>query len=104
MSYSVDLRERVISYVHSSGSQAQASQLFGITRRTIYNWMQREDLTPRPHPSRRRKIDSAALAAHVRDFPDAYLRERAAHFGVATPSLWAALRRLNVRKKNDEVC
>jgi hypothetical protein len=67
----------------------------------LYNWMQREDLTPVHRETRRRKIDSAALAAHVRDLPDAYLRERAAHFGVSTPSLWAALRRLKIVKKND---
>jgi transposase len=103
MSYSVDIRERVIIYVQGGGSQVEASRLFGVTRRTIYNWMQREDLSPRVHKTRCRKIDSAALSAHVRDFPDAYLRERAAYFGVATPSLWAALRRLKIVKKNDEI-
>ena len=101
MSYSIDLRERVVNYVQAGGSQVEAARVFGVTRRTIYNWMQREDLTPVHRETRRRKIDRAALAAHVRELPDAYLRERAAHFGVSTPSLWAALRRLKIVKKND---
>jgi len=34
MSYSVDIRERVIIYVQAGGSQVEASRLFGV----IYNW------------------------------------------------------------------
>jgi len=101
MSYSVDLRERVIDFVRSGGSQSEASRLFKVTRRSIYNWLQREDLAPTPHKERRRKLDKTALAAHVRDYPDALLRERAAHFGVSVPSVWAALRRVKITKKND---
>jgi hypothetical protein len=37
-------------------------------------------------------LDKAALAAHVRDFPDALLKERAAHFGVHINAIWVALK------------
>lgn len=50
---------------------------------------------------RRRKLCKTALSAHVRDHPDALLRERAEHFGVAHQSIWVALKALKISKKND---
>jgi transposase len=101
MTYSIDLRQRAVAYVRGGGSQAQASRLFKVTSRSLYSWLKRDDLSPKPHGSRHRKLDKAALAAHVRDHPDALLRERAVHFNVSVPSLWAALRKMNIVKKND---
>ena len=101
MTYSIDLRERVLTYVRSGGSQLEASRLFRVTPRTIYNWLQREHLSPKPHSPRRRKLDKVALAAHVRDYPDALLRERAAHFNVSHQAIWQMLKRLKIVKKND---
>lgn len=104
MSYSIDLRERVIGYVQNGGSQAEASVIFKISRKTIYNWMQRTDLSAKPRTEWDGKLDKALLAAHVRDHPDALLRERAAHFGVRINAIWSALQRLGIRKKNDAIC
>lgn len=47
MTYSIDLRERAVSFVHTGGSQAEASQLFKVSTRTLYNWLQSKDLTPK---------------------------------------------------------
>ena len=103
MSYSVDLRERVVSYVRGGGSRTQAAQLFQVGRTTLYRWLNSSDLRPKPAKERRRKLDKAALAAHVRDYPDALLRERAAHFGVHINAIWVALKKLKITKKNDEI-
>ena len=103
MSYSIDLRERVLDYVRGGGSQVEASRIFRVTRKTIYNWLQRETLSPKPHGSRHRKIDKQALAEHVRDYPDALLRERALIFGVDPSCISRALKRLNFTKKNDSL-
>jgi transposase len=84
MSYSVDLRERVVSYVRGGGSPTEAARLFRVSRTPLHRWLGAPDLRPKPAKERRRKLDKAALAAHVRDFPEALLRERAAHFGVTT--------------------
>jgi transposase len=54
---------------------------------------------PKPAKECQRKLDKAALAAHVRDYPDALLRERAAHFGVHINAIWTALKKLKVTKK-----
>jgi hypothetical protein len=48
---------------------------------------------------RQRKLDKEALRAHVRDNPDAILRERAAHFGVRVSSMGWALQRMKLTRK-----
>lgn len=101
MTYSLDLRERAVGYVRQGGGKSDAARLFGVTRQTLYHWLRSDDLQPKPHGPRKRKLDKAALAAHVRDFPDALLRERATHFGVHVNAIWVALRQLNIGKKND---
>ena len=99
--YSMDMRERAVKYVQDGGSQMEASRLFGVTRRTIYIWLHRKNLAPTIVKTRRRKLDKKALAAHVRNYPDALLRERAAHFGVQPSAVWVALGRMKIVKKND---
>lgn len=103
MSYSVDLRERVVGYVRSGGSPNIAAKIFKVGRSTIYRWLVAPDLSPRPAKERKRKLDKSALAAHVRDFPDLLLRERAVYFGVTVNSIWSALKKLKITKKNDEI-
>lgn len=103
MSYSVDMRKRVVAYVTSGGSKCEASRIFGIGRDTLYRWLSMDDLSPRPAKTRHRVIDKERLMAHVRAHPDALLRERALEFGVTPSGLWRAMRRLGLRKKNDAV-
>jgi len=37
--YSIDLRERVLSYIEDGHTQKEASEVFKIPRQTIYNWL-----------------------------------------------------------------
>jgi transposase len=101
MSYSIDLRERVVEYVSKGGSKAEAARIFAIGRDTIYRWLAADDLLPRPAKTRKRKLDKVVLAAHVCEYPDMILRERAEHFGVRVNSIWVALQTLRITKKND---
>lgn len=103
MSYSVDLRERVLAYIEAGHTKYEASDVFGIGRATIYRWLAAEDLSPKPAKTRHRKLDKAALAAHVREHPDMILRERAPLFAVTPSGLWRAMRAMGLRKKNDAV-
>lgn len=43
MSYSIDLRKRVVDYVENGGRIAQAAGLFKVGRATIYRWPGRTD-------------------------------------------------------------
>ncbi|MBF0284505.1 MAG: helix-turn-helix domain-containing protein [Magnetococcales bacterium] len=101
MSYDLDLRERVIAFVKNGGRKTDAVRVFNVGRRTVYNWLARADLAPKVRDSHDRKLKKEELAAHVQAFPDAFLRERAQHFGVRTSTVWAALQQMKIRKKND---
>ncbi len=103
MTCSIDLRERVVSYVRSGGSKAKAADRFSVSRQTVYNWMSRAHLSPKQHGPRRRKIDKAALVRHIQEHPDALLRERATHFGVSTNAIWELMRRLGFVKKRASI-
>jgi transposase len=103
MSYGMDYRRRVVSFVSEGGSKRGAARLFKVSPNTIYEWLKRgDDLAPRIARTRRRKIDKEALVRHVRDNPDALLRERAAHFGVHVNAVWEAMRRQRFVKKNSD--
>ena len=100
MTYSVDYRRRVISFVNEGGSKLEAARLFKVNHNTIYAWLQRgEDLSPRPAKTRRRKLCKETLAQHVKFCPDALLRERAIHFNVHPSTVFYALRRMKIVKK-----
>ena len=103
MSYSIDLRKRVVEYVNDGGQKTEAVRLFKVSRKTIYNWLKRDDLSPTVRGPRKCRMDRADLAAHVQALPDALLRERAEHFGVSTNAVWEALQKMEIRKKNQSL-
>ena len=43
MAYSIDLRKRVLDFINNGGSKVAAKRTFGISRRTIYNWLETQD-------------------------------------------------------------
>lgn len=101
MTCSLDLRERVIDFVLSGGSKAEAARRYNVSRKTVYNWLERDDLSPKKHGLRRRKLDKERLRCHVQEHPDMLLRERAELFNVSIPGLSIALKTMNIRKKNN---
>jgi transposase len=60
MSYSLDLRKKVIDYVDNGGSITKAATLFNIGRATIYRWLSREELeaTKVKHRSAKARLES----------------------------------------------
>ncbi|WP_156804876.1 IS630 transposase-related protein [Synechococcus sp. PCC 6312] len=69
MSYSLDLRQRVIAYFQQGGQVTQASKIFQVGRSTIYRWLGRDNLAPTVVTRRPRKLDWSALEADVRAYP-----------------------------------
>lgn len=100
MTYSIDYRRRVVSFIEEGGSRREAQSLFKISGRTIQRWLTSEDLHPKVHGSRHRKLDVGALAEHVRKYPDAKLSERAAYFQVRTSAIWYRLKTMKIVKKS----
>ena len=102
MTYSVDLRERVVEFVEQGGSKSAAARQFKVSRWCVYDWLSRETLEPEkqgcPGPW---KLCPEALKAHVEAYPDAYQHERALDLGVSDYAVWYGLKRLAMsRKKN----
>ena len=103
MTYSLDLREAAISYINNGGSKVEASRLFGFSRNTLYRWINSDDLRPKKHGPRNRKIDKAALRKHVQEYPDMLLHERAQVFDIGISGMHYALKRLGIVKKRARV-
>lgn len=102
MTYPTSQRIAVLSYIEEGGSKVEAARIFRVSRDTIYRWLALEDIAPKPPPKTRyRKIDKAALRAHVAQYPDMFLRERALHFEVKISSMSSALAKLGIRKKKN---
>jgi len=99
MTYSLDFRERIMSFIKEGGSQKEAMRIFKVSHNTIYRWSVAETLVPKPHPQRARKIDRAALARDVAEFPHALLRERAQKFDVHVSAIAYQLRQMKLVKK-----
>ncbi|MFN5857324.1 MAG: IS630 transposase-related protein, partial [Pseudanabaenaceae cyanobacterium] len=95
MTYSVDLRERVVEYVRGGGSKAEAARRYAVSEATVYAWLKRETL----QPTVVRKIDWEALESHVQQHPEAPLKDRAQEFGVNPSAIWYALKELQITRK-----
>lgn len=100
MTYSVDFRKKVVAFVKNGGSPAEAACRFEVSLWCVRDWQVCKDLQPRQTGiPRHRKIDKEKLLAHVREHPDAFLRERAQAFGVRISSVEYALKQLKVTHK-----
>jgi len=77
MSYSLDLRIRVIDYIENGGSITKAAKLFQVVRASIYRWLNREKLSATKVKRRNRKLDWSALRKDVEENPESRLIDRA---------------------------
>ncbi len=101
MAYSTAVRRRVLDFIHNGGRKVAAERLFGVSRRTIYNWLEAADpfVRGKPGPKGPRRLDYEALRQQVAACPDATLKERAQHFGVPAHGIFYALSKLNITRK-----
>ncbi len=102
MTYSIDLRKRVVNFVNEGGSKAEASRRFEVSLWCVDDWCKREDLAPKAQSLRHRKIDKEALRRHVAQYPDALLRERAELFGVRINAIWSMMRKMKLTYKKSD--
>ena len=106
--YSLDLRERAVSYVHEGGTRGDACRVFKIGGATLDRWLRRHreegSLAPRARRPYRSKLDGEALHVYIAAHPDATLEEIGGAFAVYPSTIYYACRRLKItRKKNPAV-
>ena len=100
------LKQRALNYIKEGHSHVEASKVFDVGVRTLFTWekklREQGHLERKKRVAKSRKIPLEKLKAFVEAHPDAFLREIAAHFDCAVPSVWAALKQINVTLKKDD--
>ena len=93
MSYSTDLRKRVVNSVVKEGnSRRQVSKTFQVHYNTVKKWVaifnETGNLSKQPIPPKKpTKLDYSLLAAHVKEHPDWYQYKHAQIFGVTQAAI-----------------
>ena len=102
MSYSLDLRKRVLKYLEKGNTQKEASVIFEVSPKTVTNWVKRNKenkLSPKVRENKPRKIDNDQLIEYIKKNSDAYLREIAQEFRVTIQAVFYACKRLKITLK-----
>ena len=103
MHYETKFRERVISYVEMGNTITKTSELFSVTRRTIYYWIKLKketgSLVKAPAKRSPKKLIPDELLAYVDKHPDAYLHEIGSYFQCCVSAVFKALRKLKITYK-----
>jgi putative transposase len=103
MTYSEDLRKRVVDFVKNGGKKKQAARLFCVSLWCVRDWVNRPSLAPqKAGPKSPWKLKPTRLTKEIEATPDAYLDELAETLGVSRSTVGYGLKRLRLtRKKND---
>jgi putative transposase len=98
----LDLRERVVKFIKSGGSKAEAARRFELGRRKVYRYLAAVEagtLAPKASWGHWRKLDPQQLQVHVKKHPDATLKELQTVFGVSHHAIWVRLGQLGFTLK-----
>lgn len=103
MSYSLDLKKRVLAFIEEGHSKAEASKIFHVSKRAVFLWIKEKkeqgELKLKLRDRKPYKIDDKKLMAYLQKNPDHYLREISASFHVSISAIFYALRRLKITYK-----
>lgn len=103
MAHSIEIRQKALDYLDRCNSVTEVAQAFGISRNTLYQWIQIQQTTGSlAHNSggcRKMKIDKEQLKAYVEKHPDAYLHEIATQFNCTSSAIFSALKKMNITHK-----
>ena len=103
MAYSIDMRERALTFIEKGNSITETMKVFNIARTTINRWLDKqkkgESLKDPPPKRPWKKIDPKQLQELVRLHPDWTLAEFGEIMGVSANSIWNAFERLKITRK-----
>ena len=100
--YALDLRERVVKFISGGGSKAEAARRFELARSSVYRYLEaakKGALPPKTSWGTWRKLDPEQLRSHVKQHPDATLKELQQVFGVSHQAVWVRLGQLGFTLK-----
>jgi transposase len=96
--YSLDLRKKVLNFIKKGHSKKKASEIFGITARTIFNWSKRQEegkLQASKNTNRKpKKIDPKELQKFIEEHPEMTILQIANHFGVWYQTIYYRIQKL----------
>jgi transposase len=109
MSYSIDLRTRVIASVLGGQSRIDASKIFQVHYQTVKEWVKRYletgEVAPRKAPpSNAGQLNLEELRQDVQLAPDSFQSERATRLGVTQPTISRGLSKLGMTRKKKTTC
>ena len=103
MSYSRDLREKVLKHVDLGSTLEDASKHFSVGLASIKRWRKNKRETGcvmgPGRPTGPYKICEDKLKNYIAEHPDAFLDEIASNFNVTPPAILFALKRLKITRK-----
>lgn len=101
-----DLRERVIWEIRIWKSIKWTSEIFKVSRQTIYDWIELEKEWKleeiNNYKTRQSKLNYEEIKKYVEENPDLYNYEIAKHFGTSTENLRQILIKLNFTVKKNK--
>jgi transposase len=105
MTYSLDLREKVVAFIEKGNNCRKAVEIFGVSRDTIFRWLRKKrmkgTIAPEPPSNAPKKCPDQELLNYIKTKNDASLKELATRFQMTPSGIWRSLKRLGVtRKKN----
>lgn len=105
MSYSIDLKKRVLGFIEEGGSKVEATKRFSVGRRTIFKWINKKrdrgTLANKKRVSSPRKLREESLKKYLQKHPDLYLREIAIVFNVTPEAVFYACKRWSLSYKKN---
>jgi transposase len=104
MSYSLDLRKKVINFLERTPNMSKASEYFGLNYNTVRAWFKayKEENRLAPKEAYRQepyKLNWEELRTFVEQNPDKYQAEYAEHFGVSRGQIGKVLKKLGFTHK-----
>ena len=100
--YSLDLREKVLSYTKKGGRKKEVSKLFEIGEATIYRWIklhEKGNLLPKKRTSFYQKVDPEQLKKYMQENPDHTLKQIGSALTLGQTTVFEWLNRMKITRK-----
>jgi len=108
MSYSVEIKEKVVCFYERGNTKAHTAEVFSLSWDTVNKWVKEKQEKGKLEKFRpvggKSTINTEALIAYIAQNPDAYDREIGEHFGTSATSVRRARIRAGItNKKNSKI-